>query len=390
MFLGAYRIGSVRGIDIRIDASWLVISVLIAGTLWYQFSNFYGHPPASAVVLAGIVTVLFGVSILAHELAHGLEAKHRGVHVSAITLFIFGGVTETRFDVRRPRDEFALSAIGPYVSFVLAAAFGLVSWYAQIVGVAAVADVAGIIGWINLMLGAFNLLPGAPLDGGRILRSLVWWVTRNRRRAIRVAAFSGLLVGGMIGAAGLLLLVFTFDLVNGAWAMLIGWFLMRAASAELAQAELQGLLEGRTVGSLVSASAPALPASATLDDIADDLTRSNADAHPVVDDHEVVGVVHVEDVSRVFRPQRAATRVAEIMRPLGQVETIRAAAPVSEALERAGKSDVIAVRDDHERVIGVLTPRDLVAALRRVRAVHGDPPRRRRRRSSHLPGEGRA
>jgi len=312
VFGRALTVARVRGIDIRVDVSWIFIALLITWSFWVRFTT-GGSEYASGVaaVMAFVAAVLFFASILVHELAHALEAQRRGVTVAGITLFVFGGVTESRFDVRRPVDELSLTIVGPLSSFLIAALFGMVSLAASGADLDAVADVVGLVGWINLALGAFNLLPGAPLDGGRVLRSVVWWVTRDRRRATRVAAHAGQILGAVMVAIGVLQFVALPDLpVGGLWLALIGWFLLQAARAELQQAELEKLLDGRTVGDMLPAdsrvdAATAIPPDAPLEEI--DFAAAAIDAlEPVERDGAVLvrddaGTVRVLTTARVAR-----------------------------------------------------------------------------------------
>jgi Zn-dependent protease/CBS domain-containing protein len=386
VFSNAFRIGSISGIAIRIDLSWFLIAALFALGFWGYFQEQYGHATPVAVVLAIIGALLFFGSVLAHELGHALEAKHRGVEVGGITLFLFGGVTETKFDVQRPFDEFALSAVGPYVSFVLAAVFGLVSTVAQRLDLAAVADVTGVLGWLNLVLGIFNLLPGAPLDGGRILRSIAWKVTGDRPRAIRIAARAGQALGGLIILLGLAQAFILGQVVFGLFHAFIGWFLYAAAGSEHRHTETQVLLEGRTVGSIVDGPSRPLPVDSMLDEIAETITRSPSDAHPVVDRGEVVGVVHYEDVVGVDRDRRRRTELREVTRPLRDVGTVSASTPLGDVIDAMERSRIVAVIDEGE-VVGLLAKSDLERSLRRIRELHGDRSRPRRRDDGHLPGD---
>jgi Zn-dependent protease/predicted transcriptional regulator len=383
VFSRAFRIGSISGIAIRIDPSWFLIAVLFALGFWGQFELRYGHDTPAAIGLAVVAALLFFLSVLAHELAHALEATHRGVEVGGITLFLFGGVTETKFDVKRPFDEFALSAVGPYVSFVLAALFGLTAAATAQVGLGAVADVAGVLGWLNLVLAVFNMLPGAPLDGGRVLRSIAWKVTGDRPRAVRMAARAGQGLGLSVIALGLYQVFRLGQLPFGLFNAFIGWFLYQAARAEHVHTEAQALMEGRSIGSLVSGPPPAVEAGATLDLVVDVVVLGPSAAHPVESDGEVVGVVHYRDVLAVDRERRHTTTLHDVMRPLAAVETVDAETPVSTALDRMEGREVVAVLSDG-RVIGLVTRSDLERSLRRLRALGHD---RREPEDGHIPGD---
>ncbi|MDP8960234.1 MAG: site-2 protease family protein [Actinomycetota bacterium] len=391
MLTGAWRIGSIRGIDIRIHSSWLIIALLVAWSFWARFVSVYGYATAPAIAVAIVASILFFASVLAHELAHSLEALHRGVQVGGITLFLFGGVTETRFDVKRPRDEFTLTAIGPFTSFVLAALFGIAAAYATLLGLNLVADVTGLLGWINLMLGAFNLLPGAPLDGGRILRSIVWWGTGDRGKAVRAAAVTGQVIGGFLVVVGLSLLFFLRGgAIDGVWFAFIGWFLVVAARQEVAQHELQQVLEGRSVAGFLDSPPRALPADATAADAADELRRSPEDLIPITEHGETIGIVRLDDVASVPGARRPDVPVRHLLRPVASLPRVAVHEALVDVLDRFRRDeDVMAVFRDGE-FAGLLSRRKVLRALQRDQKL--DHERKRRQRSglrrTHLPGEG--
>lgn len=287
------RIATVRGIDVRMAPSWLLIAAAIA---WGYQRTFAGDG-RSLVLTIGMglaAAVLFTGSVLFHELAHALEGTHRDIEVAGITLFLLGGATALRDPDRRAIDEFAVAAVGPWSNIVLAAVFGLLSLYANSWGLVAVADVAGLLGWLNLGLALFNLVPGAPLDGGRILRAAVWAVTGDRNRATVVAAWVGVAL-----ALGLIGLTVWLATARGAlwaavWVGLIGAYVLHAARTELVRGHLSVWLSDLTAGEL----APALPhvtAGATTGALTDLLEQEPA-AVLVLRDNEPIGVVRPGDV----------------------------------------------------------------------------------------------
>ena len=224
-------VGRIGGVDIRVDSSWLVIAFLVTWTFWVQFQRDRGG--AVALVMAVVGAALFFASVLVHELAHALEARHRGIEVRSITLYLFGGATETASEARRPGDEFAVTAVGPWSSLVLGCTFALLAYGADEAGLRAPGQVAGLLASVNLILAFFNLLPGAPLDGGRILDSIVWRVTGDHRRARRVATGAGRVLGSALIAFGFFEAVaVSGGFVGGLWLAFIGWFLFQAATAE--------------------------------------------------------------------------------------------------------------------------------------------------------------
>lgn len=372
VFAKALTVGSIRGIAVRVDLSWILIAALVTWSFWSRFGILQGHDGRAALVMAILGAGLFFGSILAHELAHALEARHRGVEVGGITLFLFGGVSETKSDVERPRDEFALTAVGPYTSFVLAAAFGLGATLARGAGLDSVADVAGLLGWLNLALGVFNLLPGAPLDGGRILRAIVWRITGDRRKAIVAATTSGRILGGLILGVGLLQVFFVRGgFVGGLWFVFIGWFLMQAALMEQAQAGVEGLLEGVPVHSVLPEDPHPVPAAASAEEAAEAFLRHEADHLPVRDDRDMVGVVALERIKDVPRDARSRTPVADVMVPVQSLPSIDVDDDLSLALERLDHPDRLLVAKRDDRVVGLLTAHNVMAAAQRMKQLAG-------------------
>ncbi|MBW3618841.1 MAG: site-2 protease family protein [Actinobacteria bacterium] len=391
MRAGALRVGSIRGIDIRIHRSWVLIALLVAWSFSNRYATLGDHRLPAAITMGVVASLLFFVSVLVHELAHSLEARHRGVEVGGITLFLFGGATETRFDVERPFDEFALTAVGPFSSFVLAATFALVATYGRAAGWGVVAEVAGTLGWINLGLGVFNLLPGAPLDGGRILRSAVWKLTGDRRRAIRVAARAGQVIGYLIAGVGLLqLFAVPGAFLSGIWWVVIGWFLANAAGSEIVQHELQDKLGGATLADLVSADPlPRVSADIDVAGAADELRHRPESVLSLVRDGEEVALVGVEDVASVPAGSRAGHAALAVGRRLGDIPCLPDDTPLLDAVRTASSEDLVAVTGPDGEVIGVVSSDQLRRVLER--SVRMDAPLRsaRRRPQDHLPAPDR-
>lgn len=287
------RIATIRGIDVRMAPSWLLVAAAIA---WGYQRTFTGDDRSLALTVGmGLAAaVLFTGSVLFHELAHALEGTHRGIEVAGITLFLLGGATALRDPDRRAVDEFAVAAVGPWSNIVLAAAFGLLSLYAGSWGLVAVADVAGLLGWLNLGLALFNLVPGAPLDGGRILRAAVWAVTGDRNRATVVAAWVGVALAlGLVGLT-VWLVAARGALWAGVWVGLVGAYVLHAARTELIRGRLSLWLSDLTAGEL----APALPtiaADATTTELLDVLELEPA-AVLLVRAGDPIGIVRPGDV----------------------------------------------------------------------------------------------
>lgn len=393
MFPRALRILRVGGVDVRIDPSWLVIALLVAWSFLARFDS-ATRATALAATMAVAATVLFFASVLVHEVAHALEGRHRALEVHGVTLFLFGGVTEMRADSERPRDEFAVAAVGPYASLVCAAVFGLLATLAarvEVPGMAPVAEVAGILGWLNVFLAVFNLVPGAPLDGGRVLRAGLWAVTRDRQRAVRWSARAG-------QALGLVLVVLAVRVVllepgavfQALWLGVIGAFLWQAARGERRQAELELLLAGHTARTLVSASPHPVPAGASVADAAERMMgHPAADVVPVADaDGRVVGVLEVGDVTAVPSGERATTTAADVARELDGMPEVGADAALTEVVRLAATAAAVVIRssEDDVAVVGQRQVDTLIERLRTFSGHRTGAPRRSRRDRAQTKG----
>lgn len=256
----------LAGVEVRLDLSILVLVALVGWAFTGIFRGDHGLVVALAMATVGAVLVV--LTTLAHELGHALEARYRGMEVEGVTLLLFGGVTELHVEGQTARDELAVAVVGPWISLVCAAGFGLLATFADVLLPATVADpvaqVAGVLGWWNLLLAVFNLVPGAPLDGGRVLRALLWMLTGDRLRALRISVRAGQLLGVALILFGVVVLVRggpRATLVVAAF-VLSGVFLLRAATSELRHAELNAVLEGRRVVDLLAL--PVVPSAAEL------------------------------------------------------------------------------------------------------------------------------
>jgi Zn-dependent protease len=371
VFRNAVRITSLRGIDIRIDISWLAIAAIITWSFWAQFRLLYLRDTGPALVMAVLAAMLFFSSVLIHEMAHALEAQRRGVTVAGITLFMFGGVTESKFDVRRPGDEFALTIVGPLSSLLLAGVF----WVVAAGTGGGVAEVAGLLGWINLALAVFNLIPGAPLDGGRILRAAIWKATGDRHRSIRIAAHAGRYVGLLLIVLGVVQVLFVAGgIFGGLWLALIGMFLRRGAEAELVQSRLVETLEGVRARDMAVAAPPVWqgePVEAVLSRWA---MSDGPGVIPVTDGGDIVGVVPVEDGARIEEWERRSVSIGTVMVPVRDLPVVDADAAATTALESLDDRGVVVV-SDRGRPVGLIdTERFLSVARRRARTLSGRRP----------------
>jgi Zn-dependent protease/CBS domain-containing protein len=376
------RLGRILGIPVGVNVSVLVIVVLVClGLAFGRLPAVLPGRPAWVYLLGGLVAaVLFVASLLAHELAHAVVARANGIEVEGITLWLLGGVAQLRTEARSPGSEFVVAVVGPLTSLGLGAVFGVAAVGLDAAGATGVpAAVAGYLAAVNVALAVFNLVPAAPLDGGRVLRAAVWRVTGDRVRAARVAAGAGRIFGLLLVALGVAQAL--FGSLGGLWLALIGWFLVHAASAESEQAVLGQRLHGIRVGDVMTASPVVAPADRTVAAFIDDVVlRHPFSSYPLVDDAgRLTGLVTLNRIRAVPPGERPTVRLADIACPPDQVPTARADEPLVALLPRmAGCADGRAVVTDPDgRVVGIVSPRDIsrTVAVADLRATDPYPPR---------------
>lgn len=383
------RLGRIFGIDIYVDWSWIFIFVLVtwnlAATVFPSLHPGWGL--STNLILGFVASILFFASVLAHELAHSLVAKARGLPVRRIILFIFGGVSNIEREPSSPGEEFMVAVVGPLTSLVLGVlflflggvtanlgnlrTFGVVNTQQILAGLSPLSTMLLWLGPVNLLLGIFNLVPGFPLDGGRVLRAIIWGATGSLRTATRWAIFIGHIVAwifiitGIAMAFGVRVPVFGTGFLGGLWLAFIGWFLNNAASQSQQQAMIEDLLEGVPVARLMRADVPAVSPQASVTQLVDDyLMGTEERAFPVVEGDRLAGLVCLEDVRKIPRAQWDETRVSQIMTPADQVAVVAPREDVTEALHTlTGKdiSQVPVVQDGH--LVGMLRRRDIVRWL---------------------------
>ncbi|HEY8476185.1 MAG TPA: site-2 protease family protein [Chloroflexota bacterium] len=355
-----FRVG---GIEVRADATWVVAVALITGTLALgQLPLAYPGWSRAAYWAAGAAAalLLFG-SVLVHELAHAFVAISRGIPVKGITLFIFGGVAALGREPQRPRDEFLVAIVGPIASLALA----LVFWALAALTPNRTPPEAlfAQLATINALLAGFNLLPGFPLDGGRVLRAAIWGATGSYRRATEVAALVGLGLAFILIMWGLLRAL-TGDLLGGLWTAFIGWFLQGAADASRREAAFQDAFRGLRVRQLMDDA----PATTTPDTpietlVYDELLMRGKRALPVCDGQRLLGIVSLTDVKHVPQDRWSTTTVGEIM-TRSPLHTVGPLDEVARALRLMAEHEVhqLPVVEDG-RLVGLLNRADLIRYL---------------------------
>src|SRR5215203_548009 len=375
MFGTSWRLARVAGIEVRIDSSWVVIALLITYSMYLRLSVLYPElSTAGAVGIAILAAVLFFGSVLVHELAHALVAQTRGIRVQDITLFLFGGATRAKVDARGPGDEFLIALVGPLTSGLLAALFGIVAGLGRGVLSAPLAGTFGYLAWTNLLLAAFNLVPGFPLDGGRLLRSAIWKATGSLARATRVASVAGQGVGWLLVAGGVAWLL-AGDLAGGIWFAFIGWFLVQAARSSYQELQLQQLLRGVEAEDVMAGDLVRIPPELSLQEAVDDyFMRYDHGAFPVDEGGRTIGLLTLRGVRRVPREQWPTRRVRDHMVPLGDQVVVAPEARMDGVLGKLqdGEANRVLVVQDGE-VVGIITPSDLTRWLRRWRTLDSSP-----------------
>lgn len=287
--------------------------------------------------VAIITAVLFFIALLLHELAHSLVAKSRGLNVRAITLFALGGVSQIESEAPDAKSEFWIAIVGPITSAVIGivclGAARLSGWTPDNEAPTMVVPILVWLGYINLALAAFNMIPGYPLDGGRILRSVLWWIAGDSRRATHWAAQIGQVVAFLFISFGL----YRFFLganFGGLWLAFIGWFLMDAARSSYAQTGLLAALQGQTVADLMARDCPQVANYlSVLDFVEGYVLPSTSECYLVTSDGGIIGVATTDDVRKIPREVWISTSVQSIMRPLDRLQTVPPEMPVTSAIE---------------------------------------------------------
>jgi Zn-dependent protease/CBS domain-containing protein len=354
---GSFSIGSVAGIRIGLHPTWLIIAALVTYSLAVGDlpDRFPGWPMVAYLAVGALVAVLFFASVLAHELSHALLARRFGIEVRDITLFIFGGAATLEGEAKTPREEALIALAGPLCSMVLGAVLVGTS---QVVDQPQVGDIAGWLGVINLSLAVFNLIPAFPMDGGRVLRAVLWRIRGDQFAATRGAAGVGRLFGYALIAFGVWW-AFSGDL-NGLWLAFIGWFISNAAGATVAQMSLQRSMAGVRVRDVMEPLPASVSPNETVADLVNErLVRGESRSFLVKhDDGGLAGIVTLSDVRRVSRDDWPTARVTDIMTRYNDLAVVRPDYELSKALELLQEREVNqlpVVEEDGRTVTGLLT-----------------------------------
>jgi Zn-dependent protease/CBS domain-containing protein len=360
----SFRLGRIAGVEVGVNWSWLVVFALIT---WSLASGVFpdqdpGRSQATYVTMAVIAAVLFFASLLAHELGHAVTARREGMELDGITLWLFGGVA--RFKGRFPSAgaELRIALAGPAVSLLIGVACSLLAWAVVLPG--GVDGVLAWVGYVNLILLVFNLLPALPLDGGRVLRALLWSARSDLTWATGVAAAIGRGFGFLLIGGGIALFAFQ-GAFSGAWLAFVGWFLLGASSAEQRYVAARQALAGLRVRDLMTADPVTVPSDHTLGEFIDDVAwQRRHTTYPVLDDGSFAGLLAFRCVSSVPRDQWDARDVRSCMIPAEDVPRLRADQEAIDALLELSASSVNrGVVMDNGHLLGILSVADLGRAL---------------------------
>ena len=355
------KLGKIFGIPVGINASWFIVIALITFLLKNQFSiEFPRWGPSQTWILAGMTGLLFFGSVLAHELAHSVVATTRGIPVRGITLFVFGGASNITHEVRRPWVEFIIAVAGPLLSIALGGV---------LVGIAyitfdwsnSVYIVALTLGWTNLALGIFNLLPGLPLDGGRLLRAIIWGITGNYRLATGIAARLGQALAGVFGVGSI-----TWAILSGEplrlWGLLIGLFLFSAASAAIKEVRQRDRYAGVTAGQVSEASCTTVDEDTLVSEVVERYVLLQGKTCFIVSDESIpVGFVHLQTIRDMPKALWSTNTAAQAMTALDALPRAEQTTAVADLVDYFEEDDptptFVLVSGDH--IVGAVTKSEI-------------------------------
>lgn len=365
---GAFNLGKIFGIQFRLHYTWFIIFILITVSLSWQYFpvNYPGWSLWTYWVTGVAASLLFFASIITHELAHSLVGRANGIPVKSITLFIFGGVAHMTREAARHAAEFKMAAAGPGTSLVIGGLFFLLN---LLIGDMSkpVAAMALWLATVNVVVAVFNLIPGFPLDGGRVFRSVLWRFSGNYERSTRVATRVGRGVGYLFILGGILMIfLLPGQWFSGLWLAFIGWFLDNTATASYRQAQLQTALQGISAAEVMTSDCPVVASSVNIDRLVREFIFTGGHrCFLVTGQGELEGILTLGNIKSVPQPNWEATQVRDIMTPLEKLETAYPEQDVLSVLEQMDENDINQMPVVSEGgIIGLITRDNLFRLLR--------------------------
>lgn len=368
---GNLRVGSLFGIPFFLNVSWFFVLALVTLNFGNGLGAQFPELGASALLLGLVAGLLLFASVLLHELGHSFAAQQRGIGVNSITLFLFGGLASLDEEAKTPSDAFWIAVAGPLVSVALFILFSLISASGFVTG--AIASIIGILAYINFILAAFNMIPGLPLDGGNVLKAIVWKVSGNRYRGIRWASRLGQLIGWAAVSLGALSIL-GLSTIGSFWTLIMGWFLLQNAGQSAQSANLQEALSSLTAADAVSAESPIINVDATLRDLADTAILAREQGNWVrflVKDSadQLVGSIDLDILQTMSSNQWSDYSVRDYLTPISQsnqIESDRSLLDVLGQLEQQG-TQALAVIRANGTLVGLLEKSTILHLLRNKR-----------------------
>ncbi len=360
----SFRLIKIFGIPIEINATWFIIFALITFSLIYEFSS--PLAPSLFSFIEGILaSFLFFFSVLFHEISHSLVARRNGLSIRKITLFVFGGIAQMEGEPKSPIVELKMALAGPFSSYLLGAFFFLLAYLVRNLTLKQnFYHPFQFLSWINVALGTFNLVPGFPLDGGRVFRAFLWHISKDLEKATRWASKGGQAVAFILIFYGLFQAV-RGDFV-GLWLVFLGWFLNQAASLSYQQIFFQKILSGIKVEEIMSPNVLTVSSSLTLEDLVDDyFLKVKFGRFPVVEGENLLGIVSLNDLKEIPREDWDKILVREVVRPLKSVYFITPEDDAAQALMQMAREEVshlLVVKDG--AIKGIVTKSDIIKLIK--------------------------
>jgi len=369
----SFRIGRLFGIDIEIDYTWFIVFFLFAALLSTDVlaNSLPGLSLGARWLIAGLTTLLLFASVLLHELSHSVVARRSGLGITGITLFLFGGVSKMSDEPKSPGVEFRIAVAGPLASVALAFVFLAIAHVVRPLPGGAIGNtVFTWLGGVNGMLAVFNLLPGFPLDGGRVLRAGLWRAMGSLAEATRIAATFGHALGLLMIVGGIMLFALGAGF-RSLWLAFIGWFLIQAAQSSYRQVVLRQAISGVPVERVMTGDVKWVPADIPLDHIVNEyVMRHNHPAFPVFDQDRLIGLLCLADIRNVPQERWAQVTAREATPPLSQANTISPQTDAWDALVRMSAENcgrLLVVEDGLLR--GIITRTDIMRLMRHRREL---------------------